>query len=199
MYHHRGRKRRMKLIPRSPDSEDPEAAAVLERVAASRGWVSNALRSLASAPEGLRVFSAVGHYGRYGTALNEIQRELVILITGRGVPYAVAHHTPLGLQAGLTRAQIDAVLAGETPGTLSAADRVLCDYVFAFLAGKGVPDALAAALNAHFSPRQVTDISLLSAYYLALGTMLLAFGVEVEPPEILAIELEWQRKQNLSG
>lgn len=189
----------MKLIPLPRESEDPEAAAVFARVAASRGWVSNAMRSLAAAPEGLRVFSAVGHYGRYGTDLNEIQRELVILITGRGVPYAVAHHVPLGLQAGLTRAQVDAVLAGHTPASLSESDRVLCDYVFAFLGGQGVPAALAAALNAHFSPRQVTDISLLAGYYLALGTMLLAFGVEVEPPEILAIELEWQRKQNLQG
>jgi alkylhydroperoxidase family enzyme len=189
----------MRLIPLSRKAEDPEASAVLERVAASRGWVSNALRSLDAAPEGLRVFSAVGHYGRYGTALNEIQRELVILITGRGVPYAVAHHVPLGLQAGLTQAQLDAVLAGHTPGSLSEADRVLCDYVFAFLGGRGVPAALAGALNAHFSPRQITDISLLSAYYLALGTMLVAFDVEVEPPEILAIELEWQKKQNLGG
>jgi 4-carboxymuconolactone decarboxylase len=189
----------MKLIPPDRNLESPESRAVLDRVAASRGWVSNALRSLAAAPEGLRVFSAFGHYGRYGTELTEPQRELVILITGRSVPYAVAHHTPLGLQAGLTQAQIDTVLAGHTPGDLDAADGVLCDYVFAFLGGQGVATELAAALNWHFTPRQVTDISLLAGYYLALGTMLLAFGVEVEPPDILGIELEWQRKQNLGG
>ena len=92
----------MKLIPIAGEPEDAETRAVFERIAASRGWVSNAMRALSAAPEGLKVFSAVGHYGRYGTALSEIQRELTILIVARSVPYAWAHHVPLGLQAGLT-------------------------------------------------------------------------------------------------
>jgi alkylhydroperoxidase family enzyme len=185
----------MKLIPSAAEPEDAETRAVFERIAASRGWVSNAMRALSAAPEGLKVFSAVGHYGRYGTALNEVQRELTILIVARGVPYAWAHHVPLGLQAGLTQGQIDAIGRGGTPADLPPAERALCDFVFAFLAGKGVAVETASALNRHFSPRQVTDISLIAGYYLALGTMLLAFDVEVEPPEVLAIELAWQKKQ----
>ena len=185
----------MKLIPIAGEAEDSETRAVFERIAASRGWVSNAMRALSAAPEGLKVFSAVGHYGRYGTALSEIQRELTILIVARSVPYAWAHHVPLGLQAGLTQSQIDAIGSGATPDDLPPADRALCDYVFAFLAGKGVAPAVAAALNRHFSPRQVTDISLTAGYYLALGTMLLAFEVEIEPPEVLAIELAWQKRR----
>jgi len=153
------------------------------------------MRAFAHAPEGLNVFSAVGHYGRYGTALTEVQRELTILIVGRTVPYAWAHHVPLGLQAGISQGQIDALAAGKVPEDLPEADRALCAYVFAFLAGKGTPAAMAEALRASFTPRQITDITLLAAYYLALGTSILALGVEVEPPEILAIELEWQRKQ----
>ncbi len=185
----------MKLIPLPREPEDAETRAVFERIAASRGWVSNAMRALAAAPEGLKLFSAVGHYGRYGTALSEIQRELAILIVARGVPYAWAHHVPLGLQAGLTQAQVEAIRSGATPDDLPPADRALCDYVFAFLAGKGIAPGIAAALNQHFSPRQVTDISLIAGYYLALGTMLLAFDVEIEPPEVLAIELAWQKQQ----
>jgi alkylhydroperoxidase family enzyme len=189
----------MRLFDVAAAAAEPETRAVLDGVAASRGWVSNALRSLSAAPKGLKVFSAVGHYGRYETALTELERELVILIVGRNVPYAWAHHAPLGLQAGLTQAQIDAIAAGEIPPGLSAADQVLCAYVAAFVAGKGIAPDLAAALNGHFSPRQITDISLIAGYYLALGTMLLAFGVEVEPPEVLAIELDWQRKQAGKG
>jgi 4-carboxymuconolactone decarboxylase len=185
-------------LPFLPDPDiaaDPALAETFARVERSRGWVSNAMRAFAHAPEGLGVFSAVGHYGRYGTALTEVQRELVILIVGRSVPYAWTHHVPLGLQAGITQAQIDAIAAGDVPAGLPPADSTLCAYVLAFLAGRGTPPALAEALAASFTPRQVTDITLLAAYYLALGTSILALGVEVEPPEILAIELEWQRKQ----
>lgn len=185
----------MKLIQLPDEPEDEETRAVFAQIAASRGWVSNALRSLSAAPEGLKAFSAVGHYGRYGTQLSEVQRELAILIVARTVPYAWAHHVPLGRQAGIGDAQMDAIAHGRTPDDLPEADRALCDYVFAFLRGEGIPPGVAAALNRHFSPRQVTDISLIAGYYLALGTMLLAFGTEIEPPDILAIELAWQKRQ----
>ncbi|WP_338665623.1 hypothetical protein VQH23_10685 [Pararoseomonas sp. SCSIO 73927] len=184
------------LLPPADPAADPVLSDMFDRVAASRGWVSNAMKSFAHAPEGLGVFSAVGHYGRYGTALTEVQRELVILLVGRGVPYAWGHHAPLGLQAGITQAQLDDIRDGRVPETLAEADRALCAYVLSFLAGRGTGLEIAGPLRAHFSPRQVTDITLLAAYYLALGTSILALGVELEPPEILAIELEWQRKQS---
>jgi alkylhydroperoxidase family enzyme len=185
----------MQLLDLAATPDDPETRAVFARIAESRGWVSNAMRSLAAAPEGLKAFSAVGHYGRYGTDLTELQRELVILLIGRGVPYAWAHHVPLGLQAGLTQPQIDAIAAQAMPPGLSPENQTICDYVHAFAAGKGVGPALATRMRQHFSARQITDLSLLAGYYMALGHMLVAFGVAVEPPEVLAIELDWQRRQ----
>ena len=184
------------LLPPADPATDPALSAMFDRVTVSRGWVSNAMQAFAHAPEGLGVFSAVGHYGRYGTALTEVQRELVIMMVGRGIPYAWGHHAPLGLQAGITQAQVNEIRNGRVPETLAEADRALCAYVLSFLAGRGTGPETAGPLLAHFSPRQVTDITLLAAYYLALGTSILALGVELEPPEILAIELEWQRKQS---
>lgn len=65
-----------RLEPASPESSEA-LKEILDSIAASRGWVSNALRSLSHAPEGLRRFHAVGHYGRYDTDLSERERELV--------------------------------------------------------------------------------------------------------------------------
>lgn len=45
----------MKLIPIPHEPEDAETRAVFERIAASRGWVSNAMRALGTAPEGLAI------------------------------------------------------------------------------------------------------------------------------------------------
>jgi len=58
----------MKLIPPDRMAESPEARTVLDRVAASRGRLSNALRSLASLSRGSRVFCAAR---RYATLLSE--------------------------------------------------------------------------------------------------------------------------------
>jgi alkylhydroperoxidase family enzyme len=177
------------------DTSSGELKEIFDNIQKSRGWVSNALRSLAHAPEGLTKFQAVGHYGRYGTELTEIQRELIIMITGRGSAYAWGHHAPLGRQAGMSEDQIAAIKAGRVPDGLSAQDASLCAYVFAFTTLNGVDDKVFDALKGHFTPRQIVDISLTSGYYLALGACLIAFEVALEPPEILQVELDWQRKQ----
>jgi 4-carboxymuconolactone decarboxylase len=177
------------------DTSTGNLKEIFDGIQKSRGWVSNALRSLAHAPEGLKKFQAVGHYGRYETELTELQRELIIMITGRGSTYAWGHHAPLGRQAGLSEPQIAAIKAGEVPEGLSAQDAALCSYVFAFTTLGGVEDEIFAELKRSFTPRQIVDISLTSGYYLALGACLIAFDVELEPPEILQVELDWQRKQ----
>lgn len=182
-------------MPQLPDALEhgpPEARAVFEKVAASRGFVSNLLRALGHAPEALNRFMSLGHYARYGTELTEVQRELVICIVGRNIPYAWAHHAPMAVQAGLSEAQMAEIKAGRTPADLKEAERALCDFAFAQGGFGGVPDTAWAALKRHFSPRQCTDIALLAAYFTAAGSLILAMQLELEPPEVLAKELAWQ-------
>lgn len=181
-------------MPDPTPEANPETAEVFRRIAASRGWVSNLLRSLGHAPEALARFSALGHYGRYGNALTERQRELVIVIVGRSIAYAWAHHAPLAVDAGVTEAELAAIKAGRTPEGLDPADRALCDFVFAYASFAGIPDPIWAALTAQFSLREATDIAMLAAYYLAAGSLIIGLGVQVEPPEVLAIERDWQRR-----
>ncbi len=183
----------MAHLPDVDLTQHPDIAATFDKVQQSRGWVSNLMRSLAHAPDGLDLYAKLGHYCRYGTQLNEIQRELVICIVGRNIPYAWAHHGGLARQIGITEAQLAEIKANRTPADLSAADRALCDHVFAFVSFGGIPAAVHAETVKHFSARQVTDISLLAAYYLAAGSLIIGMGVEVEPPEVLQIELDWQK------
>jgi alkylhydroperoxidase family enzyme len=172
----------------------PDTKATFERIARSRGWVSNLMKAMAHAPEGLNLYAALGHYGRYGTELTEVQRELVICATVRSVEYGWVHHSGLARQIGVTDTQLAALQAGRVPEDLGAAERALCAYVLAFYAGRGVPaDTTSAALR-HFSPRQVTDIALLSAYYMAAGALIIGLGVHLEPPDVLQIELDWQAR-----
>ncbi|WP_333671599.1 carboxymuconolactone decarboxylase family protein [Elioraea tepidiphila] len=184
-------------MPEPTPETTPETAEVFARVAASRGWVSNLLKSLGHAPEALARFSALGHYGRYGNALSERQRELVIVIVGRGIAYAWAHHAPLARDAGVTEAELAAIQDGRTPDGLSPADKALCDFVFAFTSFAGIPDPVWTALTAAFSPREATDIAMLAAYYLAAGSLIIGLGVKVESPEVLAIERAWQQQPRI--
>jgi alkylhydroperoxidase family enzyme len=171
-----------------------DIADVFKRVTESRGWVSNLMRALAHAPQALQRYAALGHYGRYGTQLTEVQRELVICATVRGVDYGWTHHSNLARQIGVTDAQLSALKEERVPADLGAAERALCEYVFSFTALRGVPDHVLDGLRQHFTPREVVDVALLSSYYMAAGALIIGLDVELEGPELLATELEWQKK-----
>lgn len=179
-------------LPDADPEKSPELAAAFAEFLRTRGIVSNVMRSFAHAPKGLAGIVDLGGYCRYHTDLSELQKELVILITGRGVDYAWAHHAPLGLKAGLSEAQLAAIRAGQVPQGLSGADQALADYVFAYAALKGVPDDVFGRLAAQFTPRQVTDINITSGYYLMIASSIIAMQVEPDPLHVRAAGVQFQ-------
>ena len=172
-------------LPDADPTASPELAAAFAEFRRTRGIVSNVMKSFAHAPKGLGALVDLGSYVRYGTELTELQKELVILITGRGVAYAWHHHAPLGVQAGLSETQLDALREGRTPAGLSETDSAICDYVFAYASLKGVPDAVFARLAAQLTPRQITDVNITSGYYLCIASSIIAMQVQPDPPKVL--------------
>jgi len=186
----------MNRLPPADEKKDPELAAVFAELRASRGWISNALRSLGHAPDALRRFALIGDYVRYHTRLPDRMREIVIITTGRGIPYAVGHHAPLALQNGITKEELDSLLSGKVPGTFGETDAAAVRFVLEFTSGKPVTDGTFEALRAVMSPRQITDVIMTSAYFVALAMMITTLGVELETEEKLRGEQDWQRKKN---
>jgi 4-carboxymuconolactone decarboxylase len=185
----------MSRLPSVDPKTSPELQSVYDEIAASRGWVSNAMASLANAPEGLRRFAHFGDYVRYHTALTERVRELVIVSIGRAVQYAAAHHGALAVQAGISQAAVDDILANRVPAALPADEQAVVRYVLEFGAGAPVGDATFAEVRRHFNDRAATDITLLAAYYLAYGSMIRTLQVQLENHEKLDIEKRWQKAQ----
>ena len=172
----------------------PAAADVFGEIRSTRGFVSNALSSLGHAPEGLKHLARFGAYCKYQTDLPERQRELSILCAARGVDYAWTHHSALAVQSGIPQAAVDDIGAGRTPSALPAAEQAIARYIAEMFSPQSVSAATFAQLARHFTPLQITDISMSAAYYSALGTMVMAFGVEMESPEVLKTERDWQKK-----
>jgi alkylhydroperoxidase family enzyme len=54
-------------------------------------------------------------------------------------------------------------------------------YAREFCNRGNVSDATFAELKKHYSARQITDLTLLTAYYLTLGSTINAFRIELEP------------------
>jgi 4-carboxymuconolactone decarboxylase len=175
------------------DESDPRIAEAFRRTRESRGYVSNLLATMCHAPELQKAHAAAGHILRFESDLTELQRELAICLTVRDVPYGWAHHGQLLQQLGFSDAQMAAVKAGRVPDSLSQADQALCAFALAYASCKGVPDDVLARFRAHFSDKQAVEVGMLVSNYLAAGAFIIAFQPEIEPPEILAREREWQK------
>ena len=186
----------MSRLPPVDEKNDPEVAAVFAELTTSRGYISNALRSMGHAPEALRRFASVGDYARYHTLLSERQREIVIITTARGTPYALGHHVPLGLQVGLTRAEVNSLLAGKVPPTFGPVDAAVVNYVVEFTSGKPVTETTFRALQAFMSSREITDVTVTSAYFVALAMIITTMDVDLESEERLHLEADWQQKKS---
>lgn len=185
----------MAVLPEGDPAKTPELKKVYDEITASRGWISNAMRSLSNAPEGLRRFAHFGDYVRYRTDLSERLRELAIVTIGHKVSYAASHHAGLAVQAGIPRAAVDEILAGKVPASLPEEERLAVRYVLEFGSSDSVSDATFAEMRKHFSDGAITDLTLVAAYYLAYGTMIKCFRVQLESRDKLDIEMRWQKEQ----
>jgi alkylhydroperoxidase family enzyme len=183
----------MAVLPSVDPAKSPDLKKVYDEISASRGWISNAMQSLAHAPEGLRRFAHFGDYVRYKTDLTERLRELAIVSIGHSVTYAATHHAGLAVQAGIPREAVDEILAGRVPKSLPVEERLAVKYVLEFGSAASVSDATHAEMRKHFSERAITDLTLVAAYYLAYGTMIKCFRVELESKDKLDIEMKWQK------
>ena len=176
----------MSRVPKADASQDPVLREVYERIARTRGYVSNILASLSNAPEGLGRFAALGEYVRYEVEVPGRTRELVILGIARGIEYAWVHHYPHALRAGVTAEELRKLKAGEFATTLSEPEQAAIRYAQEFANLGNVSDATFAALKRHFSNRQITDLTLIAGYFVALGSIMNAFQIELEPESELA-------------
>ena len=174
------------------DSTNAETAEVYAEIKATRGFVSNALKSLGHAPGGLKHFARVGEYVKYKTDLPERLRELAILTATRPIPYAWSHHGPLAEQAGIARSAIDEIGLGKVPAALTSEEQAIVRFVME-LGDLKVSDATMAAMKSRFSPRQIVDIAMSATYYGALGRMVVALGVDLEDADALRTERDWQK------
>ena len=183
----------MSRLPPANPRDDANLVAVYDEIKQTRGYISNALRSIGHAPEGLKHLARLGAYVKYQTALPERLREFSILCAARGVPYAWKHHGMLALQAGIPQSAIDEVGTGRVPTSLPPAEQAIARFVKELFSPESVSDAAMQDLTKSYSPRQITDIALSATFYHALGTMVMAFQVEMESPDVLEVEKNWQK------
>jgi 4-carboxymuconolactone decarboxylase len=131
---------------------------------------------------------AYGHWNRFAayifneSELSFRQREIVFLRTGwnHQSDYEWGQHYKLGLQAGLTEAEILAIARGpDTPGW-APEDRVLMVAVDELFNTTDICDETWANLDKHYTDRQKVDVIMGSGNYTLVCMLLKAIRVQLD-------------------
>lgn len=170
----------VRILPVADPSED--VAELLGKSLVRNGRSLNILATLAHHPLLLKRYNALGGlFLRYGEVPPR-ERELVILRTGwrSGSEYEFGQHTLMGLDAGLSQAEI-AALAGNSAESWAPPDRALIAMVDDLWEYDRVSDAAWADLARLWSPVQMIELVMLAGFYRMTSEFLNSVGVQLEP------------------
>ena len=153
--------------------------------------VLNIFRTLAHAPKAFKRFMAWGGYILSdANSLNPRDRELVILRAGFNWKsgYEWAQHVRIGLDCGLTEAEIARVKTGPDAPDWSDNDRALLTATDELTADAFISDQTWEALG-RYSEKQRMDLVMTVAQYTQVSMMLNSFGVQLDDDLVLDAEL----------
>ena len=156
-------------------------------VTRSGGHILNIFRTLVHAPKALTAFLAWGGYIlSRRNSLSERDRELVILRVGYNCRsgYEFTQHTRIGLDAGLTGAEIEAIKAGPDDALWNEVDRAMLRATDDLTRDFHVSDASWSALS-FLSDKQKMDLVMTVGQYTQVSMMLNSFGVQLDPGQSL--------------
>ena len=141
----------------------------------------NVARALANSPGLARGMRCLSGHLRSRSRLDPRLREIAIIAVGWAArsPYEWSHHVKIGLDAGVTEADVRAVMGEEAP-----ADELTATVIAAAretYAGPGVGDATFARLEAAFEREPLVDLIFNMAFYCGVVRLLGSLTIDVEP------------------
>ena len=181
-----------RIAPLDLDRIDADQQAALAPVRDGKLGALNIFRTLAHAPKALTAFLGWGSYIlSRRNALPARERELAILRTGFncGAGYEWTQHRAIGLEAGLSEAEILAIKQGPGEPSWSAIDRAILTACDELTRDFFVADATWAAL-APLGDKARMDLVMTVGQYTQVSMMLNSFGVQLDPGQTLDPDLD---------
>jgi 4-carboxymuconolactone decarboxylase len=155
--------------------------------------VLNVFRTVAQDPDAAKAFLAWGGYilsKRNGLAARE--REIVILRTGFLCKsgYEWTQHVRIGLDSGLSEAEIVAIKVGPSDPSWNDLDRLLIQASDELFHEKFIATKTWDALAEHLSQKQLMDLVFTVGQYTLVSMFLNSFGVQLDSGQTLDPELK---------
>ena len=142
-------------------------------------------RALVNSPDTARAFHVLGNHIRCGMKLDMRLRELAILQVGwlARSPFEWSHHVKLGMDFGVTKEDIDGLIADTAggPSNLGALERKILRAAREMADNIEMPQALFEELQSEIGDEQMVDLVVTISTYCAVVRILASLAIEVEP------------------
>ena len=138
----------------------------------------------------------LGAYVRFGTPYTPKQTEIAILVTARywTAQFEWAAHVRLGLQAGLSQEQINAIAEHRTPEFDDPDDRLIYEFAHGYYQNHRLSNDTYERMRARWGDKGVVDLAGLIGYYSFVSVTLNVFEVPIPPGATLLSETPERRR-----
>jgi 4-carboxymuconolactone decarboxylase len=174
----------MARVPLIDPDDHPELAELAERIRGRRGGnVINVYRTLLHSPPLAESWFEHINRVRWGTEIDGRLREIVIIRLGHLVEsaYVLRQHVPkLAAGEGVTEAECEALKDWRGSHLFDDREQATLGYVDAMTLSTKIPDKAFAPLRAHFSSRQIVELTLMIGAYISHSRVLQALEVDLE-------------------
>jgi 4-carboxymuconolactone decarboxylase len=170
---------RLPYVKAGTSAQADELFAEIERMGRP---VLNLYRVLANQPPALDAFLGMSRYVRSESSLEPGLRELMILATAHELDqaYEVAHHTHAAGRAGVSHVKIAAVAPGGSLDALSGRERCAVEFARQAAHTRTCDDATFERMGSLFTPEEITDLVVTTAWYHLCAVILGSMQVELE-------------------
>ncbi len=173
----------MARVPYIDDGTHPELRLLCDRIRAERGGnVLNLYKALLNSPPVAEAWLHFFTVIRQRCDLPAPYRELAIMSIAviNGADYEFRQHIPFALEAGLTQAQLDELPRWRDSTLFDAKQRAVLDYTECMTRSVHVPDQAFAGVAAHFSPRELVELTATIGGYNLVSRFLEAVKIDHE-------------------
>ena len=184
----------MRLPPLVPETLTPELRQVHDEIAALMARTQPRIVALDRAGALVGPFPAMLHFPRFGVPALTFQRvlsaegrlpkavrEVAILAIGAafGARYELYAHEITATEAGLSRAQVATIVAGQRPSDLSDEETIAYDVAHVLAAGRILPASTYTHAVDRLGRDGVGELVFLIGSYCLIAVLLNAFDVPV--------------------
>jgi 4-carboxymuconolactone decarboxylase len=171
---------RVKLVRK--EQAPPEIKELFQQIEDNGARIINLYKVLANSPHVARNAIRLGNSLIGKTTLSPKLRELTIMRIAKlcDCEYEWVQHTPVALQSGVNRAQLDAIGSWKESNNFDEEERVILQYVDEVAQNVKVADATFEALNKYLDEQNIVELTLAIGWWGMLARLFVALEVEVD-------------------